>query len=181
VFVGDRGLLVVSPVVAAAALGLGLLARRRRAEGLVAAVLVVLFLVVDCGYFLPYGGFSPGPRYFVPALPFLALGLGPAFRRLPALTSILAAASIVATTAVLLTWGLSGPVYTNTVWGEIVRIPAERGGSHLALWLGKNALEWIRPGRSWSSAALCVCAVAALAVAVRDGRRSVVGPAMVSR
>ena len=76
VLVGNRGLLVFSPVVLAAAVGLGLLWRRgERAEALLAATVVVLFVLLDAGYFLPYGGGTPGPRFLAPALPFLALGL----------------------------------------------------------------------------------------------------------
>ena len=50
----------------------------------------------DAGYFLPYGGASPGPRFLVAALPFLALGLGPAFRRWPRTTTVFAAVSVFA-------------------------------------------------------------------------------------
>ena len=38
----------------------------------VAAGMTVAFVLSDAGYFLPYGGNSPGPRFLVPALPFLA-------------------------------------------------------------------------------------------------------------
>jgi hypothetical protein len=170
VFVGDRGLLVVSPVLAAAAAGLVLLARRYRVEAIVAAAVVVLFLVVNCGYFLPYGGYSPGPRYFVPALPFLALGLAPAFARLTVVTAALAAASVVASTAVLVSWtNASGP-YRETVWGEIARVIPQRGSSHLADWLGRNALEWIRPGAIWSATTLGAIAALALGIALRSAR-----------
>ena len=82
VFVGSRGLLVVAPIVlAAAAAGLVLLWRSHRAEAVVAGLVVAFFVMLNCGYFLPYGGTSPGPRFLVPALPFLALGLAPAFAR----------------------------------------------------------------------------------------------------
>ena len=45
------------------------------------------FAASAAGYFDPYGGTSPGPRFFVPALQFLALGLAPAYARWPRLTS----------------------------------------------------------------------------------------------
>jgi hypothetical protein len=52
-----------------------------RAEALTCAAATVCFLLINAGYFLPYGGNSPGPRFFAPALPFLAVGLAPALRR----------------------------------------------------------------------------------------------------
>src|SRR6185437_10338520 len=70
VFVGRGGLLVISPVVVAAAAGLALLAGRHRREAAVCALVTLLFAIVNVGYFLPYGGISPGPRFLVPALPF---------------------------------------------------------------------------------------------------------------
>ncbi|MHB8469828.1 MAG: hypothetical protein ACYDCH_08750 [Gaiellaceae bacterium] len=85
--VGSRGLLVVSPVAVAAATGLALLWRReRRAEAAVCAAITIAFVLLDAGYFPPYGGTSPGTRFLVPALPFLALGPAAAFERLPRLT-----------------------------------------------------------------------------------------------
>ena len=89
----------------AAAAGLVLLYRRGyRAEAAVCAVVTLVFVVFDMGYFAPYGGDSPGPRYLIPALPFLAIGLPLAYVRWPRLTVALAAVSITATVAVMLTW-----------------------------------------------------------------------------
>ena len=122
VFAGGGGLLVISPVLLAAAAGLGLLTRRYGREALVCIAVAIAFLVLDCGYFLAYGGFSPGPRFLAPALPFLAVGLAPAFARAPRMTAGLAAVSIVATTARLLTWNNPRPDQ-QTLWGDIARIP----------------------------------------------------------
>jgi hypothetical protein len=51
------------------------------------------FLIIACfnGY---HGGYSAGPRYLIPCIPFLALPLAPAFARLRWLAYPLAAASI---------------------------------------------------------------------------------------
>jgi hypothetical protein len=158
VFVGDRGLLLTSPVLVAAALGLLLLWRRGlRAEALTCAVVSIAFVVAECGYFIPYGGTSPGPRFLVPALPFLAVGLGPAFARWRATTTVLAAISVVANTALLLTWA-SASSYRQTVWGEIARVPTERGSSRLAFELSRNVLVW---GQNRIVAAVLVCGFAA--------------------
>jgi hypothetical protein len=90
-----RGLLPLAPWVAIALVGLVLLARKKalRAEAAVAiAAPAVLFLL--CGSYARWdGGTSMGPRYFVPALGFLAIGLAfaiDAIDRLPRGLAILA-------------------------------------------------------------------------------------------
>jgi hypothetical protein len=112
---GKRGLFVVSPVLLLAVAGLVLLWRRGlRAEAATAGAIVVAFVLLAAGYFDPYGGLSPGPRYFAPALPFLALGLPEAYRRWPLPTAGLAGVSLLATLYQAGTWG---PNYDwSTIW-----------------------------------------------------------------
>jgi hypothetical protein len=91
----NRGLLVTTPVVAAAIGGLVLLFRRGwRAEAVTIAVLAVAYLVSNAAYYQPFGGDSAGPRFLIPLLPFLAPPLALAFARLPVTTSLLAAISV---------------------------------------------------------------------------------------
>jgi len=140
VLAGARGLLVTSPVLVLAAAGLWLLWRRGLgAESAVAAAVTVAFVVVDAGYFLPYGGISPGPRFFVPALPFLALGLPLAFRRFGIVTYAAAVFSILATTEVLLMWALTkqGRVLSPSL--EVSRLAGTAWG-----WLGASRLDGAR-------------------------------------
>ena len=171
VLIGNGGLLVISPVVAAAAAGIALLARRGlRAEAIVCAAVTALFLIVSFGYFLPYGGVSPGPRFVIPALPFLAVGLAPAFARMPRATSLLAVASVVAMTAITFTWSF-GNHYRETIWGELVRVPAQLGTSRLADNLARTPLAWIVPNRLAATPIVALIAVAALGIALNDGRR----------
>ena len=49
---------------------------------MILAVAAVYFLY-NAGYWLPFGGGTPGPRFLIPTLPFLALGLAVAWRRWP--------------------------------------------------------------------------------------------------
>lgn len=166
VFAGGGGLLVISPVLLAAGAGLVALARRYRAEALLCATVTICFLVLNCGYFLAYGGFSPGPRFLVPALPFLAVGLAPAFARAPRLTAALAALSVVATTARLLVWNNPRPEQ-QTLWGDIARIPYGVASTAVrhdvpGSWLGELGL-----GRPAGAALITAAAAAATLLALR--------------
>jgi hypothetical protein len=153
VLVGDRGLLVYSPVLVLAAVGLWLLWREgRRLDAGIAAAITVVFVLSNAGYFLPYGGASPGPRFLVAALPFLALGLGPAFRHWPRTTTAVAAISVVLTTADLLTYALRNP---NDTW-----YPG-KGESDLA----KTIWVWLGLDRTEGGALVLLCSLAALATA----------------
>lgn len=68
---GPRGLLHFAPWFAAAPFGL-LAARRQvvRAEVIVCAAICTAFLTYNSGALNPLGGWTPGPRYLLPALPF---------------------------------------------------------------------------------------------------------------
>jgi hypothetical protein len=142
VFLGDRGLLLASPVLLAAAAGLVLVWRRGfRAEALLCAAVVAAFTIANCGYFEPLGGRSPGPRYLVPMLPFLAVGLGPAFSRWRVVTTVLAAISVVATAILTLSW-VGFAHYRQTFWGETARILKEGGSAKIVYYLPKFVPTW---------------------------------------
>jgi hypothetical protein len=132
VFLDGKGLLVVSPVLVAAAAGLVLLWRRRvRAEAAACAAVTLLFLFANMAYFEPYGGVSPGPRFFAPALPFLALGLVEAYHRWPIPTGVLALWSMSVTTLDGITWAILNKLYyrytPNTIWARAPLVKTEGG------------------------------------------------------
>jgi hypothetical protein len=116
--VGRHGVLFEQPILILAAAGLVLLWRRGvRAEALACGAVTLLFVLLSVGYFDPYGGDSPGPRFLVPALPFLALGLVDAFARWPRLTALVA---VYSAAAMLLDAGLWGPNPDfQTVWTQV--------------------------------------------------------------
>ncbi len=90
-----KGLLVLTPVTVAGAVGLVALYRAgRRPEALLAGWVVGLFLVYNASYYLPFGGWVPGPRFLVPALPFLAIGVAAAYRACWPATIALATISV---------------------------------------------------------------------------------------
>jgi hypothetical protein len=111
-----RGLLTLAPVVALGIAGAVFLYRRRRAEALTIGAVAGSFLLYNTS-FIYFGGFGPGPRYLIPALPFAVVGLAAAYRRVPATTVALAAVSAAA--MVLAT--ITEPLLPNNEGPGIVR------------------------------------------------------------
>ncbi len=114
------GLLVQSPVLILAGIGLVLLWRSGvRAEAAACGAVTLLFLLLNAGYYDPIGGLSPGPRFFIPALPFLAVGLPLAFRRWPYLTLGATAVSMGVMIYRAGTWARPRDVPFVTVWSML--------------------------------------------------------------
>jgi hypothetical protein len=104
-----KGLLVLAPVLAMGVVGVVLLARRgRRAEAWTIAALAGVYLIYDSGYWLPFGGGTPGPRFLMPLIPFLALPLALAWRRFPVTTLALAVPSALFMLTATLTFPMIG-------------------------------------------------------------------------
>lgn len=98
------GLLTTAPVLAAGVVGAGLMARRgARAEALVIGAVTSAYLLFSSAWYAPFGQIPPGPRFLVPALPFLAVSLAIAFREIPYLALPLAAVSVAVSVAVAVT------------------------------------------------------------------------------
>jgi hypothetical protein len=155
-----RGLFVFSPVMLGAVAGLWWMARRgRRAEAILCGAVGLLFLWLDAGYFLPYGGNSPGPRFFAPALPFLVLGIPYAVARLRGLTLALAAVSAALTAANAVSWSARPE---NDGWYP-------RGGLDD---VAKTVWMWLGFSRSVGAALVLGLALAAVAVGARRVTRA---------
>jgi hypothetical protein len=85
--IAGRGLLVLTPIVVMAVIGLVMMRRDgHRAEANTILAVAAVYFLYNAGYWLPFGGGTPGPRFLIPALPFVAIGLAYAYKRLPALT-----------------------------------------------------------------------------------------------
>jgi hypothetical protein len=132
------------------------MARGHRREALVAAAVTLAFVWVDAGYFLPYGGNSPGPRFLACALPFLAMGLPFVLERFPRSTIVLAFVSVALTTADSVTWSLRSE---NDRW-----YPGH-GSSDLA----KTVWVWLGPNRLVGAAIVLCCAMGAVAIGIPRG------------
>ena len=108
------GLLVLTPVVAVAVWGLW------RARLVVCLAIVAVAFLYNAGYYLPFGGDTPGPRFLVTALPFLAPGLAVALRERRGMALALSAASAVG--MVIATITEPQLVRQNTsLWEELLR------------------------------------------------------------
>lgn len=92
-----RGLLFSSPILALAFYGLWRAWRGpRRREALLCGAVFLAFLTMNAAFRQWHAGSTFGPRYLVPALPFLGLLLAPAFARLPRLALTLGVVSVAA-------------------------------------------------------------------------------------
>ena len=103
----SKGLLTIAPVLVMGIVGAVLLHRRgRRAEALTIGGVAAIYVLYNSGYWLPFGGGTPGPRFLMPLVPFLALPVALAWRRFPATTLALAVPSVLFMAAATLTYPL---------------------------------------------------------------------------
>jgi hypothetical protein len=105
----SKGLLILAPVLAMGIVGIVLLYRRgRRAEAWTLGGLVAAYLIYNSGYWLPFGGGTPGPRFLMPIVAFLALPVALAWKRFPVTTLALAVPSVLFMLTATLTFPLIG-------------------------------------------------------------------------
>jgi hypothetical protein len=117
----SRGLLTLSPVLAMGAIGTALLYKRgHRAEALTILGICICYLVYNSGYYLPFGGGAPGPRFLITMLPFLAFPIALALRRFPGPTLALAGVSIATTVIATITHPLVGYENETVIWMRLL-------------------------------------------------------------
>lgn len=116
-----KGLVTLTPVVLAGVYGLVLLGRRGlRAEARTLGAIVAVTFVYNAGYYLPFGGDVPGPRFLLPMLPFAAVGLAVALRERPGPALALGAVSIAGMVVATLTEPQSR-LQDTAVWARDLR------------------------------------------------------------
>lgn len=169
----SRGLLVLTPVIAAAVAGVVMIWRdgEHRTEANVIAAIALAYFVYNAGYWLPFGGGTPGPRFLIPALPFLAVGLAAAYRRIPAITLGLAIPSAIFMGAAAIAFPLIGDQGPGE-WGDFI----EDGHFEHTLFTAfgvSNAWLAIAPVVLAALAAVAFAFVATPSNALRDLRAAV--------
>ena len=103
--------------------------------------MALAFFLFEASYATPFGGGSPGPRQLIPILPFLALPLATAFRRMPLTTLALAAVSAGEMVAATVTHPLE--------YGEHTADWFNRLGAHdfsatvLNFFSGRHFIDWL--------------------------------------
>ncbi|MHA1166384.1 MAG: glycosyltransferase family 39 protein [Candidatus Hodarchaeales archaeon] len=75
-FSADRGLFIFNPVLVFGLIGLFWLAKQHLEEAVLALFIASAIILFYSRNFDPSGGISFGPRYIIPAIPFLAAGTG---------------------------------------------------------------------------------------------------------
>jgi hypothetical protein len=111
-----RGLFVTSPVLVMGVVGLAQLWRtaRLRADAWLCIGVCLFFVLFNSTFNGWHGGWAVLPRYLGPAMPFLALPIVLAYRRLPRVTAALAAVSA-ATMFVITAVDAQAPVGISSV------------------------------------------------------------------
>jgi hypothetical protein len=95
VLLGERGLFVLTPIALIGVAGLVLMLLRRvgpRVDLWASLMVFGAFVSIMGGWSNPWAGASPGPRYIVPGLPFLAGGVAYVWARQPLLSAAAAIA-----------------------------------------------------------------------------------------
>ena len=153
----DKGLLVLTPLAAAGVGGLiALLRGTARREATLALGVSAAFLLYNSSYYLPFGGWVPGPRFLIAALPFVALGIAAALRAAPLTAAVLAAPSVLSMVGATLTEPLAEPGSGVGLW-----LDRWRGASFTSTLVTEAG-----GGNGWSAATpVLVLLVAALGLA----------------
>ncbi|WP_336250754.1 hypothetical protein [Stomatohabitans albus] len=111
VLVGERGLFLMTPICLAGFFGLFLLVQtfQSRRTAVFSLVVFIAFVCVQGGWSSATAGASPGARYVVPALPFLAIGVAQFWRWSWLSTVIFAALGAIPMFAAVMTNPLAQP------------------------------------------------------------------------
>lgn len=194
-----RGLFVSAPVMLLAPWGAvkWLLGGTRKAEGVAALCIVLLFLLMNASFNAWHGGNGYGPRYLIPALPFACLPIAlvlARFRLTAGLAAISALLMLIAVTVdpqvsadqrqpLLSHWlpllrgrdhrgDYIGPVSANPLGMHEGRfLPQQRGDIDRRRWHSYNVGEFLAPGSAWSVAPMLLLIATGCGYTLRTARQ----------
>jgi len=200
-FLPYRGLFFWSPVLLPAAFALMALFRRRwlRPEVLLIGGVFLAYLWMNASFNAWHAGGTFGPRYLLPAVPFLALPLVIAFQRAPVVTVLFATVSVALSLLVTSvspqvnaavhrpltefylplargetvksgSFSLRGPVSVRPVGFAVSGLETVSGESEIARWSSFNLGELLFPERWASLLPLALLAVLIWALGLRPRR-----------
>lgn len=122
----------IAPILLPALLGAALLWRHgARLSAALPVLIVAVFFAFNSSSVEAFGGASPGPRFMIPALPFLAIPLAAAYRAIPGATIGLAiggGAFMVAATLTTALEAFDGDVAHRVLHGPFVESAANIAG-----------------------------------------------------
>ena len=135
------GLLVLAPIWGLAAVGIALLWRSGwRAEARVVVAIALLFFIYNAGYTQLFGAMTAGPRFLAPTIPFLAVPLAAAWRRLPVTAWSLCIVSAVVTWTIIAANPMGPAEDPGTFFRRLER------GANTPVALSSTVFHWLRGG-----------------------------------
>ncbi len=161
--IGNRGLFVVTPIALVAVFGAVVAVSRRtpaRTDAVVMLTMLFGLVLVSTGID-GLGGASPGPRYLIPVIPFMALPAAEAWRRFP--WAAVGAAILGGAFMVL-----------ATITDPLVKSNDPYGPGRWVEWLADGAYAASIPGRvlpDWSLLVTTAVGLLALGVGITRGIR----------
>lgn len=142
-----RGIFVLSPVLVLAIVALFRWPKNLKAERRVIAGVAVFFFFVNICFNGFHGGMSAGPRYLIPALPFLCLALVPALARWPIMGTVLGLFSVAQQTLLTATDALNPVGISDHAWQNHPDEWKEKLWGNSIVW--RYAWPVFAEGRAW--------------------------------
>jgi hypothetical protein len=143
-----RGLFVLSPVLILAVAALARWPAEHRVERRLIIGIALFFFVVNICFNGFHGGMAAGPRYLIPALPFLCLALVPTLAAWPIMGAILGTVSVIQQALLTATDALNPVGVCDYAWQNHPDEWKEKLWGNSIVW--RYAWPLFSEGRAWS-------------------------------